>query len=798
MESVELRILIKSIGGEQVVDTTNNLGRQFNLLGITAGVAAASITAASAAVYKFVASEAQAAKSTVDLASKLELSVGVTERYQFMAQRTGSSIESLQGAVKIFAQSLSDSSGKGKEAYETLRLLGIATTDATGKQREIGSIFQDTLRRLSFIGDESKRVTLAMRLLGEGGASGVRNLLKEFDSASAAATRFGLGIDENATKRLAETDRKIQDLTASIGQLRKALADRFNPVVIPVVEKLIRLTNGEAGPLDLIREGFVDTNINLGKSIGLLTGTIDPDIRALLDSRAPGNPDSAKKLLDPVIPPSLKKKPGSSDVGTLRLYDLFAAAATANGNRRRNPPTLYTLAERFRLEMFGGNIPGVDMVRDIPLTMGGTSSAIAGLGDSLGLLGGVLTNSSEEFSKRLSIERSTLQTRERLIELLAGPGGEVEAARLIRDLRLESARDEIEASEANLNYQLRIAEIAKRGRDEWRNTIGQVFDASVAGGGGFSSLFRSFGLGTARTLAQNAGDMFYRPGSLTLPGQVGSDGKLNLMGKLLAGTPFAIDPSKLAMDANTRATVDNTAALIAAAGGNPAAVLGGAGVSGGILSTIGTLTGGGGRNPFILTAAKGLGGSGSQGTPYFNELGEIEGYLPSKASGLAKSVGYAGALAGGAFGVMSGIQQGGFRGAVTASGSAAGAASALLALSGATGPAAPILAGAALALGVVGSLFPDPKKVRDAAINREIDSRRFSDFSGTSYSTDTFGRGFDYSFRGDMRPIVVNINAMDKNSVIDHRDDIAEAVRVAMSETHPVVKEMQSALLPGA
>ncbi len=807
MQTVELKILLTSQNAGAVEDLTRKFKELtgatqqatpalegFNVKALlaagSAGAFAAAILGAAQASLTLVQQQGKAAESIANLSDRLGLSIGQTERIAAASELAGVSASAFEGSVQKLSAALEDQGGSGKKAAEALQRLGIATTDNNGAQKEAGQLLLDVAKTLFVVEDKAARTFYATQLLGRGGAKELEPLIKNFTSLDAEVARLGIGVNENLTKKLAAADDEFGKLALSIGQLKKELAAQLEPFVIPIVVSLRQSISNvsTSGALDKLFE----TQRNNGsevKSLLNLLGYLTGAPTESLDLSAPGVGDPAGALSKGLVRPgrSTPAKRSPQQV-PLRLQDLFAANATSNGRARRGAPSLFSSTEQFNRDVLGLQPDGSFRVNSSDLV------GIDGSGQDKAFGDGLLERERQATERRAQLESQILSTRERMIELLAGPGGEVEAARQIRDLRLSTAKDEIEASRANLDYQLRIAEISRRQKDEFRQGLGSTFDALLAGRSGITGYATGFARNIGRTVFQNVGSTLFSGlgNSLRLPGQTGSDGKLNFLGQALQGTPLGVDPMQFATDANTAATQANTNALLAASGIGGGA----AGGIGGALGQVGRIFGGASStNPFIYNQ------NGKPSViPVTNELGDIEAYIPAptKTSSLARGVGFAGALAGGTFGVISGIQQGGARGAVTATGSIAGAASALLSLSGVSGPAAPILAGAALALGLVGSLFPDPKKTRDAAIAREVDSRRFSDFTGTTYSTDTFGRGFDYNFAGDMRPIIINVNAIDASGFVERRDDIAEAVRMAMSEQHPINKEIQSSIIPAA
>ena len=337
--------------------------------------------------------------------------------------------------------------------------------------------------------------------------------------------------------------------------------------------------------------------------------------------------------------------------------------------------------------------------------------------------------------------------------------------------------------------EIRILELKQRQREEVRQAGESLFDAALAGGGGIRQFALSQALVPARKIAGNVAVELFggSSGKFQLPGLTGANGAPNFLGRALQGTPFGIDPLKSATDANTVATNANTAALIGVRTG-----VGAPGVAGGIGGTLqqiigagGVLSGQSGTNPLVFHASDTLSGFQNQqrGTRGLELLGIKTQTGPGN---LARGVGIGGVLAGSAFGAYSGFSAGGAQGALQGSSSLLGGAAGLLPLLGVSGPAAPIIGGIALALGVGGALLGDPKKKEQERIDKMLDSARYSEASGMNYMTTTTGASLDYNKRGDIRVYNINttipVDTMDARSFQENGAKIVQAWETAIKE----------------
>ncbi len=466
--------------------------------------------------------------------------------------------------------------------------------------------------------------------------------------------------------------------------------------------------------------------------------------------------------------------------------------------------------------------PGVFEIPGVPSGDDSTKGSTA-------FLAGMNAKDERDRSRRLQTNQQELSFLTRKLELLTGPGGERAAIESIAKLKLAALEEEASVSLEMFNVRDRqnqierervigLAELDKKRRDAGREATGRAFDALVSGGaGGITALGKSVVLGQGRIVAQNLTEKLAKDAG----GFLGRLGKASgLSSSVLGGTLFdpqnSGDPLKTATDANTAATTANTAALLVRGGGGAASSIGG------VLSAFtrsnpaafipssaffaGSGTGSGTMAASSLPGFDALNVTGSFGrdmsqvssVPGTSVLNAGQNFSVSpKVSALNKGVGYAGAALAGTLGAINGFKAGGAQGNLMGASSIAGAAATIIALSPASGPAAPIMAGIALALVATAALIGDPKKNRDRALDRLVSDSRYNETQPLDYAFDTRGGGFDYNSRGDLRSInvQVNLSTLDNRSFMDNREMFTDAVRQAMLEGHGINRTAQEVVL---
>jgi hypothetical protein len=384
--------------------------------------------------------------------------------------------------------------------------------------------------------------------------------------------------------------------------------------------------------------------------------------------------------------------------------------------------------------------------------------------------------------------------QEQMVRLVAGPGGEAAAINTIADIRVKAAQREYDLSRHSLDDRIRMeAEIDQARKDrliqfaqmqqqqleKYKQAAGNVYDAMVAkGASGITDFLRGQIQVVGRTMFVNLAGEIFRTAKDTLKlgdmigGQVGKDGKLTPLGRVLQGTPLGVDQSKLAMEVNTNETRLNTQAIKE----NTAAVRGGGG----------TGTGAADGTADVLDK---VAGSGKLGGKFQRVLGT------------AMTIGV------GAYGLANGVRQGGAGGALSAIGGVAGMASGLIGskLFGAAlaaGPIGGILAGVGIGASLLGSMLGANREKFDKQQTETLNANKYEAPTASNRVMDIRGSDVDYDFTGRLRmanerPTVIqfNVNAMDVKGFLERSGDIAEALRKELRMSGPLALDIQSAVL---
>lgn len=202
------------------------------------GEALAPVSKAAAAVGAALLGAGYKAVTTADDLNTLAKQTGLTtddlQKMKYASDLIDVSFESITGATKKLKKSMT---GHDK----TWEKLGVSVKDADGNMRNIRDVFNDTIKALSKVSNETERDQLAMDLFGksadelagvidDGGAA-----LKEYGDE---AENLGLVLSGDTLNSLNQTNDAIDKMKAQLGGAFIELGAQVATVLAPSIEKL--------------------------------------------------------------------------------------------------------------------------------------------------------------------------------------------------------------------------------------------------------------------------------------------------------------------------------------------------------------------------------------------------------------------------------------------------------------------------------------------------------------------------------------------------------------------------------
>lgn len=258
--------------------------------GIIGGVAAvgAATTALVGGLVKG-AQETAAYGDQIDKTSqKLGLSTEAYQKWDYVLNLAGSSMQSAQMGLKTLTNKVDDAKNGSETAIAQFEALGISIEDLSSMSRE--EIFQATIAGFQGMEESAERAAIANDLLGRAGAE----LTPLFNQTAAAtqeqldlAEQYGFVMSDEMVKASAAFNDSMTTLQNTITGLKNSMLGELLPSMTMVTDGLAAIFAGDMSGLDSINEGvdgfvqkladLLPTVLEVGSSIvlNLATGIIN-------------------------------------------------------------------------------------------------------------------------------------------------------------------------------------------------------------------------------------------------------------------------------------------------------------------------------------------------------------------------------------------------------------------------------------------------------------------------------------------------------------------------------------------
>ena len=275
-----------------------SLAKGLKVTGAAIGAAMTAVTGAAVATGKAFINTANDISSMGDTigdnAAKMGISTKAYQEWDFILQRSGSSIDAMKTSMKTLA----NAAVNGSDAFKTL---GISQKELNSLSQE--ELFERTVKALSGIEDTSKRTALASKLLGKGALElgGVFNMTSdEIEQAKQKMYDLGAYMDEDAIAASDTYQDTITDLQDSIKGMKMRVISDFLPGITSVMDGLSKVFSGKGG-VGEIQDGLKSIIDNLAALAPKLLPIAQTLISSLISGFAPMLPSLVSAIFDVVV-----------------------------------------------------------------------------------------------------------------------------------------------------------------------------------------------------------------------------------------------------------------------------------------------------------------------------------------------------------------------------------------------------------------------------------------------------------------------------------------------------------------
>lgn len=221
--------------------------------------AVAGATTAAGAAFMSAAGDVASYGDNIDkMSQKIGISAEAYQEWDFIAQHSGTSMESLKTSFKTIANAAQD----GKEEFKAL---GISLEDA--KKMSTEDLFAATITGLQNMEEGTQRTAIASALLGKGAIE--LGALFNTSAADTEAMRqqvheLGGVMSNQAVKDAAAYQDSLQNLQVGFDGLKNNMMSQFLPGITSVMDGLTAIVTGDSdGGLAAIGKGIDEMVTNL-------------------------------------------------------------------------------------------------------------------------------------------------------------------------------------------------------------------------------------------------------------------------------------------------------------------------------------------------------------------------------------------------------------------------------------------------------------------------------------------------------------------------------------------------------
>lgn len=229
----------KSAGSKFTSSFSSKLKSGAKAIGAAVTASIAGVTALSKSFYNASKATAEYGDHIDKMSQKLGISTDAYQEWDFIAQHSGTDMDSLKNSMV----KLANAAENGSDAFTEL---GISAEEAQGMSRE--ELWNRTITALTGVTDETKRAQLAQDLFGKG-ATEMGALLntsaEDIEAMRQQAHDLGIVMDEEDVKAAAAFQDSLQNLTQSFGGLKNKLMSEFLPGITSIMDGLTEIFGGD-------------------------------------------------------------------------------------------------------------------------------------------------------------------------------------------------------------------------------------------------------------------------------------------------------------------------------------------------------------------------------------------------------------------------------------------------------------------------------------------------------------------------------------------------------------------------
>lgn len=212
------------------------------------------------AVYEQTVASAEYADNILTMSTRTGLSTDALQEYQYMAELTDTSVETITGSLSKLTKNMSSASSGTGSAADAFAQLGVSVTDENGALRSNQEVFGEVLDALGSMENATERDAVSMSIFGKS-AQDLNTLIATGSEGIAAyaeeAHKAGAVLDTETLDALGAVDDSLQRFNNTAAAVKNALGAEFAEPVASIMSGLTLAMQGDVDAgLDAIIGGL--------------------------------------------------------------------------------------------------------------------------------------------------------------------------------------------------------------------------------------------------------------------------------------------------------------------------------------------------------------------------------------------------------------------------------------------------------------------------------------------------------------------------------------------------------------
>lgn len=257
-----------------------------------------------------VTDSAKFADSVSSLSVKTGLSTDTIQEFQYMAELTDVSLETVTGSLTKLTKNMDAAKDGTGSAADAFKALGVEVTDVEGNLRSNSDVFLEVIDALGEMDNATERDATSMAIFGKKaqdlnslvaiGSKGIEGFAKE-------AHDMGYVLDKDALQSLGAVDDAMQRLKNTGTTLKNQIGLALAPSISGLADELmgfmkqIDFSNGLTGIIDSILAALPTALSSLLENVSTIVDAITPIVPEVIDGLITAFTENAPMLITAAI-----------------------------------------------------------------------------------------------------------------------------------------------------------------------------------------------------------------------------------------------------------------------------------------------------------------------------------------------------------------------------------------------------------------------------------------------------------------------------------------------------------------